>query len=159
MKLHFLFCAWCLSVTAFAADMVSLLPMGGVTDTTPSLESAYPNEVYISRTAQATGGIVHYQVRVYAPEVLDVSRLPAMWAVAIVVCDPKGTQLLSTSLEVSGLSHIPPSKEEFRSFYFSVHESLEPTTSINIGRHSGMRVLFTKYRLPLKTIDHPKAHR
>ena len=100
-----------------------------------------------------------YEVRVYAPELLDGKSLSAMWKVAIVVCDERGTQLLCTHVESSGVSHIPPSREEFRSIRFSVHESLERTTAINIGRSDVMRVWFTKYRLPLKTIDHPKARR
>ena len=158
MKLHLLICAWALTTT-FAADLQSLVPLGGVTDETPSLESAYPNEVYIARTADPNGGAVHYEVRVYAPELLDVKRNSAMLEVAIVVCDERGTKLLSTHVEVSGVAHIPPSKEEFRLFSFSVHESLERTTAINIGRYNSMRVLFTKYRLPLKAVDNPKAHR
>jgi hypothetical protein len=132
--------------------------MGGVTDKTPSLESAYPNEIYIGRTAEPQGGVVHYEVKVYAAELLDVSRMSGWWKVAIVVCDERGTQLLSSRVESSGVSTNPPSKEQFRSFYFSVHESLERSTAINIGRYTGIRVLFTKYRLPLKTVDNPKAH-
>lgn len=122
--------------------------MGGVTEATPSLETAYPNDVYILRTPKATGGIVHYEVRVYAPEVLAVDRLLPMNAVAIVVSDSKGTQLLSTTLVISGPKHIPPSKEEFCSFYFSVHDSLEATTAINIGRHTGIREYFTNTVCP-----------
>ncbi len=158
MKLHLLIFAWALTTT-FAADPQSLFPMGGVTDETPSLESAYPNEVYIARTVESRAGVVHYEVRFYAPELLDAKSFSAMLEVAIVVCDERGAQLLSTHVVISGASHIPPSREEFRSFRFSVHESLERTTVINIGRYTGMRVIFTKYRLPLKAIDHPKAHR
>jgi hypothetical protein len=77
--------------------------------------------------------------------------------VRIFVFDEAGTQLLASHLDESGVCQVGPSMEPCRRFSFSVHESLEKTTAINIGYFSGMRVLYYKYRLPLKTIDHPKA--
>lgn len=157
MKLHLLVLGLALTAT-FAAELQYLWPTGGITDETPSLKYAYPNEVYILRTMEPHGGVVHYEVRFYAPELLNNSIPAGMWRIAIVVCYERGTQLLSTQIESSGVSHIPPSNEKFRSIRFSVHESLERTTAVNIGRFIGKRTHSTKYRLPLKSIGHNKAH-
>lgn len=140
------------------ADLQTLLPAGEITDETPSLEAAFPDHMFINRIARAHGGMIDYEVRVYSEEPRDHEFDGMMWEVAIVVIDPKGNGVLSASLEAGGISTTPPNKNEFRAFRFSIHESLERTTVINIGRPDGMRVPFTRYKLPLKSIDHPKAH-
>ena len=155
MKLLSFILVFAVSV-ASARDLETLLPSGEITAETPSLETAFPGETYILRST--SGDMIHYEVRVYAPEVISVGRVLSMWDVVIVIRDGAGAQLFSGSLEADGICTIPPSKEEFRVFHFSVHRSVEATTAVNIGRQSAMHVLFTTYRLPLKTVDHPKAH-
>ncbi|QIF02077.1 hypothetical protein [Roseimicrobium sp. ORNL1] len=163
MKLHLLILAWSLTATlaAQAETFDSLLtkPVGGVTNDTPSLESAFPNEIYIRRTLDSSRGLVDYNVRVYAPELVDTKFPSGFRDITLVIYDEKGTQLVSTRIEISGIGHIPPSTEMFRSFDFSIHESLERTTAVYIGDDSARRIHYTRYRLPLKSIDHPKAHR
>ncbi len=150
---------WCaLSSTVSGKDLLSLFPSGEITAETPSLESAYPDQIYVQRTLQPSGDVVEYVVRIYADEMAGTTRIGSLWEVALVVSDEKGIQLVSTRVEVSGTAHIPPNKNEFRFFIFSINKNLEKTTVINIGRHNGLRVLFTRYRLPLKSVDHPKAH-
>ena len=157
MKSLFLLCMGCLVLTAAASETMNLIPEGGVTGSTPSLETAYPGEVSIDRRVYEAQGLVYYDVRIFAPLVTDrKSTNSALAAVAIVVSDAKGTQLFSSPLEARGIAH-GANQAEFRGFNFMVHESVEATTTINLGQHDGMRILYTKYRLPLKTIDHPKA--
>jgi hypothetical protein len=158
MNLHIaLILLGCLSI-AVGADKQSLFPSGEITSETPSIEVAFPGDVFVQRTLNPTSKTVSYEVRIYSSEVTDMRRISSLWEVALVVLDQKGAQLVSTSIASSGVSHIPPNKNEFRSFYFTIHESLEATSVVNIGRHNGLRVLFTRYKLPMKSIDHPKAH-
>lgn len=144
--------------SAIGADLQVLIPSGELTDDTPSLELAYPDQMFIARTPREHGGVVDYEVRIYAQKAIDIKPSPEFWEVAMVVRDSKGLELVSTTLDAAGSCTIPPNRNEFRVFRFSIHESLERFTVINISRHNGMRVLFTRYRLPLKSIDHPKAH-
>ena len=132
-------------------------PSGRLDDATPSLESAFPNEMYISRTVQPAGGVVHYEVRIYAPEIAYNLRREAMEDVVITINDEAGAWLFSSSLVTYANCEMTGSKDRFARFGFSVRESLEKTAVINIGRFNGMRTFYYKYRLPLKTIDHPKA--
>ena len=158
MNLHVaLISLGCLTI-AVGADQQSLFPSGELTAETPSIEAAYPGDVYVQRTIEPSNETVSYEVRIYSADVTDTKRISSLWEVALVVRDQKGTELVSTRIESSGVSHIPPNKNEFRSFYFTVHQSLEATSVVNIGRHNGLRVLFTRYKLPMKSIDHPKAH-
>ena len=148
----------CFGCVSMAADQKSLLPSGEITPETPSIESAYPGEVYVQRTIEPGSDTIHYEVRVYAPEVRDMKSASSWWEIALVVRDQKGIDLVSTRIETSGAAHVPPNMNEFRSFYFSIHKSLEATTCVNIGRYNGLRVIFTRYKLPQKSIDHAKAH-
>ena len=158
MKLHLaLISLGCLSL-AVGADQQSLFPSGEITAETPSIETAYPGDVYVQRSVEPGNETVTYEVRIYSPDLTDTKRISSLWEVALVVRDQKGTELVSTRIECSGVSHIPPNKNEFRSFYFAIHKSLEATSVVNIGRHNGLRVLFTRYKLPMKSVDHPKAH-
>lgn len=157
-NLVFLLFLTSLCVPVLGADLQTLIPTGEITAETPSLEAAFPEQMLITRTPRQHGGVIDYEVRVYSEKPGDQKLGNLIWEVAIVVRDSKGADMLSAHLEASGVSTIPPNKNEFRSFRFSIHESLEQTTAINIGRHNGIRTPFTRYRLPMKSIDHPKAH-
>ena len=123
------------------------------------MESAYPGQIYIQRTQQGfSDGAVDYEVRVYADETTVAPRLSAFTEIVLVVSDESGVQLVSAQIEFSEPVSISPNKNKFRSFSFSIRKGLEKTTVINVGRYNGARMLFTRYRLPLKSIDHPKAH-
>ncbi len=145
-------------MASIGAELQTLIPSGELTDASPSLEAAYPDQMFIARTPREHGGVLDYEVRIYAPKTLDIKPAPEFCAVAMVVRDAEGSELVSVTLDAPGLCTIPPNKNEFRVFRFSIHESLERFTAINLGRHNGMRTLFTRYKLPMKSIDHPKAH-
>jgi hypothetical protein len=143
---------------AIGGDLQSPLPSGEITTETPSIENAYPNEVYVKRTTEPSNDTISYEVRIYAAEAIDTKRISSHWEVALVVRDQQEKDLISTRVDVSAISTTPPNTNEFRSFFFTIHKSLEATTVVNIGRDNGLRVLFTRYKLPMKSIDHSKAH-
>jgi len=157
-KLVLLLCLTSLCTPILGADLQTLIPTGEITAETPSLEAAFPEQMLITRTPRQYGGVIDYEIRVYSDKPGDQKLGDLIGEVAIVVRDSNGDDMFSAHLEVSGVSTIPPNKNEFRSFRFSIHESLEQTTAINIGHHNGIRTPFTQYRLPMRSIDHPKAH-
>lgn len=146
------------AATALAKDQLSLTPSGEITPETPSLEAAFPGEMSIQRTAHSGLDTVAYSVEIYAPEAVGPGAYSFLTSAAIVVKDGKGAELLAAPLAVSGVGH-SSNQIKSRTLYFTVHASVEATTVINLGRHDGMRILFTRYKLPLRSIDHPKAEK
>jgi hypothetical protein len=78
-------------------------------------------------------------------------------AVILVVGDSNGRAVVSAQLQFSGPCTRPPSKTEFRSFYFSVHKDFDRYTVVNVGSYIGKNVFFKPYRLPEMSIPHPTA--
>jgi len=147
---------------AFAGAAQSPPPDDDITPDIKSLEAAYPNEMYILRTPDQDGDIIRYEVRSYNASLTNYQNISLSWDIVIIVHDDKGATLFKAQVNSTGISTKPPSKERFRSFNFSVHKNLESSTAIIIGTrnldgYSG--TIFSKYRLPLKTIDIPQAHR
>lgn len=143
-----------------SADQVGgLLPSGEMTDQITSVETAFPGETYVSRHLDQHSKSVSYEIRLFAPELLKIDMIPKLWDVVLVVSNTDGEQLISVPIAFTGLSSIPPSKEQFKSIRFSVHESFEATTVLNFGRFNGMRVIFTQYKLPLRSIEYKKKNK
>ena len=146
-----------LCASAFAEQIGGLFPSGEMTDKITSVESAFPGETYVSRHINEQSKVVSYEIRLFAPDLLKFDMIPNLSDVVLVVSNKEGDHLASAPIEFSGISSIPPSKQQFRSIRFSVHQSLEATTVLNFGRHNGLRVIFTQYKLPLTSIPNKKA--
>ncbi len=138
-----------------AGEPGHILPISGVTPTTPSLETAFKDAMFIERTADSSG-MIYYMVRIYDPKVVADGGFISN-DVVLVVGDSNGRTVASAPLQFSGVSTIPPSKTEFMSFNFSVHKDFDRYTVVNIGSFNGKNVLFKRYRLPEKSIPHPTA--
>jgi hypothetical protein len=138
-----------------AGESLHMLPVSGVTPATPSLETAFKDAMFIERTEDPSR-MIQYSVRIYDPKVVSDGGFISN-DVVLVVGDSNGRAVASAPLQFSGISTIPPSKTEFRSFYFSVHKDFDRYTVVNIGTYNGKNVLFRPYRLPLKSTPHPTA--
>lgn len=110
--------------------------------------------MHIERTVSS--GMCYYSIRIYDLKVL--ARNLIFENIGLVVWDSSGKKVVSAPLQFSGISTIPPSRVEFRSFYFAVREDCESSTIVMIGEHDGGKNLnFESYRLPGKSIEFKNA--
>lgn len=144
-------------VASIASSMGTGVPSGELAPpnaSTPSLESAFKDKMHIQRTVSS--GMCYYSIRIYDPKVL--ARNLVFENIVLVVWDSSGKKVVSAPLQFSGISTIPPSRLEFRSFNFAVREDCESSTIVMIGEHDGAKNLnFEGYRLPGKSINFTKA--
>jgi hypothetical protein len=119
----------------------------------PSLEKAYEGRVEITRDAPTPQGVVCYYVKIYDPEVISVGRSLNLCQIILAVSNAEGKELASVPIEISGMLSGRPSKDNFCSFQFFIHESCEKYSVVNLGSNNGMRNEYSGYKLPAKSIS------
>ncbi len=151
-------------------DAQSAFPLRIVRPDTPSLETANEGAISILRTPHEPSGTVSYEIRIYESGVATAKRIPEFAEVVLVLSDRGGNLLLEARLDISrtmsnitGMSNQdnqgasnsvsnPKDSRIFKQLQFTIHESLETNTLVNIGRSHVLRTVYQAYRLPQRSI-------
>lgn len=144
-----------LCASASSQEKMSLSPYENATGSSPFLQEAFPQRTEMVRIVDKKGEyeLVRYDVRIFpdAEKPNELAFAEFHWVVA-----NSGNQIQSASkLNASFPATRPPDKREFLTFSFTVHPSLEKSTTINVGVNRSIRTYFTSYRLPLKSVNCP----
>ena len=135
-------------LVAFAISVAtgqSLLPVDQPKETYQHVSEAFEVDTTVFRSVG--DDLVHYQIRFSHPDVVGTNRGWYLSSVFLSVTDEEGMILSQAWLDVSGVTHTPPDKAEFRMIRFTVSKKLEGSSVLSIGTHRGMRIHFQPYRL------------